>query len=88
MTEFEGQPASDIANACVRACYVGEPGRDGIHLLGPLAGCVLRVSPPLVISEAELRESLELLYRIFTRLADDMSRRSQGSHRTPAAASH
>ena len=41
----------------------------GIHLLGPLAGKVLRVSPPLVISAQDAVESLDLMYRILATLA-------------------
>lgn len=64
-----GRTAGEVANAIVEACYLGEPGSDGIHLLGPLAGKVLRVSPPLTISEDEARESLELMHRLIEQLA-------------------
>ena len=70
MTDYAGRSAADWAVECVRACYLGEPGGDGIHLLGPLAGKVIRISPPLVITEAEAAESLDLMFRIFARLAD------------------
>ncbi len=56
--------AGDVANRVVAACYRGEPGGDGIHLLGPLAGKVLRVSPPLTITEEQARDSLDLMYRL------------------------
>ena len=47
--------ASDAdAKRAVLECY-----RAGVHLLGPLAGNTLRVSPPLVISEEELEEGLK-----------------------------
>jgi 4-aminobutyrate aminotransferase-like enzyme len=94
MTDFAGRSANDVAAECVRACYLGETARmnpaarssggDGIHLLGPLAGCVLRVSPPLVISEAEASESLELLYRILSRLGDRADKQSATSRSTVA----
>lgn len=58
-------PADKIANACVKACYLGDEEGRAIHLLGPLAGKVIRVSPPLVLPLAEAREYLEVLYRIF-----------------------
>src|SRR5690606_32558687 len=32
--------AADVANAVVKACYLGQPGGDGIHLLGALANKV------------------------------------------------
>lgn len=58
------QSAEQVAKAFVEACYLGEPGGDGIHLLGPLAGKVIRISPPLTMTETETDESLELLYHI------------------------
>ena len=48
----------DDAEKAVLECY-----REGLHLLGPLAGKTLRVSPPLVISEAELDEGLARMRR-------------------------
>ncbi len=67
--DHAGRPAADWANAAVLACYRGADGGDGIHLLGPLAKKVLRVAPPLVISEAEARASVELMYRLVAPLA-------------------
>ena len=66
-------PAGDVANAIVEACYLGEDGGDGIHLLGPLAEKVLRVSPPMTMTESEARESLELLYNITQKLAEKLT---------------
>lgn len=65
-----GQPAEAVANAIVEACYLGEPGGDGIHLLGPLAGKVIRVSPPLTMTAEETKDSLDLLYRVVAKLAE------------------
>ncbi len=59
-----GLAANQVASEIVQTCYRGRQGGDGIHLLGPLAGKVIRVSPPLTITEAEARESLELLYEL------------------------
>lgn len=59
---------AEIANAAVLACYRGEGG-DGIHLLGPLAKKVLRIAPPLVITEEEAVAALELMYRLLRSLA-------------------
>ncbi|MEX2287900.1 MAG: aspartate aminotransferase family protein [Planctomycetaceae bacterium] len=56
--------AEQVANAIVEACYLGVPGGDGIHLLGPLAGKVLRISPPMTITDEEAQDSLELLYEL------------------------
>jgi 4-aminobutyrate aminotransferase-like enzyme len=67
--DWADRSAADWAVDCVRACYVGEPDGIGIHLLGPLAGKVIRISPPLVISEKDAMESLDLIYRILSRLA-------------------
>lgn len=61
--------AEQVANAIVEAAYVGDGG-DGIHLLGPLAGKVIRISPPLTISEAEATTSLRLLQDICAQVAE------------------
>lgn len=58
----------DVANRVVEACYLGKEAGDGIHLLGPLAGNVLRVSPPMTMTEAEAQSSLELLHELLTDL--------------------
>jgi 4-aminobutyrate aminotransferase-like enzyme len=58
-----------VAVEIVKAAYLGEPEEDGIHLLGPLAGNVIRISPPNVITFEQARESLDLLYRVVSRLA-------------------
>ncbi len=64
-----GRTAAEWANACVLACYRGDGG-DGIHLLGPLAKKVLRVAPPLVLTEAEARDATELMARMLAPLAE------------------
>jgi 4-aminobutyrate aminotransferase-like enzyme len=69
MRDHAGRSAAEWANAAVLACYRGEPGGDGIHLLGPLAKKVLRIAPPLVITEEEARESVGLMYRVLGSLA-------------------
>ncbi len=66
--DHAGKSSSEWANAVVLACYRGE-GTNGIHLLGPLAKKVVRVSPPLVITEAEAKESMELMFRLLAPLA-------------------
>lgn len=71
--EFHGRPAGEVAGAIVRECYLGRPGRGGIHLLGPLAGKVLRVSPPLTITLEEARDSLDLLQTVCRDLAATLS---------------
>jgi 4-aminobutyrate aminotransferase-like enzyme len=69
MKDHAGRTANDWANDFVRAAYLGD-GRtgDGIHLLGPLAKKVVRVSPPLTITEAEATDALALLDRSLNRL--------------------
>jgi 4-aminobutyrate aminotransferase-like enzyme len=66
--DYKERSAADWAHAAVLACYLGEPGgssprSDGIHLLGPLAKKVVRIAPPLVITESEARAAMELMYR-------------------------
>ena len=48
----DNHPADEVANACIEACYLGDSSGRAIHLLGPLAGKVIRVSPPLVMPPA------------------------------------
>jgi 4-aminobutyrate aminotransferase-like enzyme len=57
--------AEKVANACVEACYRGDAAGRAIHLLGPLAGKVLRVSPPLTMALDEAQLYLEVMYDIF-----------------------
>lgn len=57
--------AADVANACVAACYLGDEQGRAIHLLGPLAGKVIRVSPPLTIALGEAREYLGVMLELF-----------------------
>jgi 4-aminobutyrate aminotransferase / (S)-3-amino-2-methylpropionate transaminase / 5-aminovalerate transaminase len=67
MRDFGGKTAADWANACVLGCYRGEGG-DGIHLLGPLAKKVLRIAPPLIITEQEASNAIALMYRLLSSL--------------------
>jgi len=50
--------SDSIANQLVLACY-----QQGLHLIGPLAGNVLRVSPPLIISPTEAEVGIEWMRR-------------------------
>lgn len=67
---------NEVANRIVEACYLGKTakgaGGDGIHLLGALAGKVIRISPPNTITEQEARQSLELLHSIVGALAESL----------------
>ena len=58
--------AADVANAVIERCYQGNDANDGIHLLGPLAGCVIRVAPPMCMTDEQAQHSLQLLLE-FTR---------------------
>jgi 4-aminobutyrate aminotransferase-like enzyme len=71
MADHAGRPAAEWANAAVLACYQGT-GRDGdgIHLLGPLAGKVLRIAPPLVITEDQAGAAMALMRRVWQTLSD------------------
>jgi 4-aminobutyrate aminotransferase-like enzyme len=64
-----GTPADAVARACVAACYRGDAHGRSIHLLGPLAGKVIRVSPPLVMPLSEASEYLDVMFNIFTEVA-------------------
>ena len=67
--DHAGRGGADWANAAVLACYRGMgDGGDGIHLLGPLSKKVIRIAPPLVITESEARKALELMGRLLTAL--------------------
>ncbi len=72
MRDFDGVPASEWANRFVHAAYLGDrtPGCDGVHLLGPLAKTVVRISPPLVITPTECRDALALLHGAAARLVE------------------
>lgn len=61
----------EVASKIVEACYIGQ-GDAGIHLLGALAGNVIRISPPMVISEQQAQESLEFFYNIVQNLAQQL----------------
>jgi 4-aminobutyrate aminotransferase-like enzyme len=65
-------PADKVANACVEACYRGDSHGRAIHLLGPLAGKVIRVSPPLVMPTSEAQEYLDVMHGIFVDVANHL----------------
>ena len=60
VADHAGKSAADWANAAVLACYRGE-GENGIHLLGPLAKKVLRIAPPMCLTEGDVRFILDVL---------------------------
>lgn len=69
MRDHGGFTAKEWANRFVLECYRGE-GAEGIHLLGPLAQKVIRISPPLVITEDEANGCMALMMRVARRLFD------------------
>ena len=64
---------AQVAAACVEACYLGDAQGRAIHLLGPLAGKVLRVSPPLVMPLDEAQDYLDVMYEIFAELGSRLA---------------
>lgn len=65
--------AADVANQAVLACYQGDDQGRAIHLLGPLAKKVLRVSPPLVMPVDEANDYLDAMYEIFRKLSQRLA---------------
>src|SRR5262245_51624999 len=74
-SDYAGRTAPEWAKAIVLIGYLGEPrasapgASDGIHLLGPLAKKVIRIAPPLVISEQEARAAMDLMHKSLGSLA-------------------
>lgn len=66
--EYQGKSAHDWANRIVLQCYKGENEGNGIHLLGPLAGKVIRIAPPLIISSEEAKSAMALMSRLCRKL--------------------
>jgi 4-aminobutyrate aminotransferase-like enzyme len=56
------------ANRCVLEAYLGTNAKNGVHFLGPLAGKVLRVSPPLVVTQKELESAFGILEKAWSRI--------------------
>lgn len=59
---------SEVANEIVRLCYLGDESGLGVHLLGPLSGKVIRVSPPLTMTEDELRAAFTVMHNIVSHM--------------------
>lgn len=81
MQAWGGRTDAEIARECVLAAYRGDRDGRAVHLMGPLAGKVLRIAPPLTITEGEARESVAALGACF---ADLRARLSEASASTPA----
>lgn len=69
MAEHANRIAHQWANDVVLACYQGDANGNGVHLLGPLSRTVIRIAPPLTITEAEANEAMELMYQLLRPLA-------------------
>jgi 4-aminobutyrate aminotransferase-like enzyme len=60
----------DVANRFVKSCYLGHGG-DGVHLLGPLAGTVVRISPPLTITHDEANVAIDIMRQAVRTMAEE-----------------
>ncbi len=63
-----GRTAEEVAVECVQRCYLGDQRGRAIHLLGPLAGKVLRISPPLVMPLDEAGDYLDAMHGLFAQI--------------------
>ncbi len=61
--------SKQVAIEIVKTAYLGNEAGEGIHLLGPLAGNVIRISPPNVITAVQARDALDLLKAVVEKLA-------------------
>jgi 4-aminobutyrate aminotransferase-like enzyme len=68
--DFGGKTANEVACACVEAAYRGDGKGRAVHLMGPLARKVLRIAPPLTITEAEAADSVSVLDACFKGVAE------------------
>jgi 4-aminobutyrate aminotransferase-like enzyme len=71
--EFGGKTPNEVANACVLAAYRGDEEGRSVHLMGPLAKKVIRVAPPLTITESEARDSVKALGSCFAAVERELS---------------
>jgi 4-aminobutyrate aminotransferase-like enzyme len=77
VADFSGQSANEIANACVLSAYRGDGQGRAVHLMGPLAKKVLRIAPPLTITEVEARDSIAALATCFENVERLLSEQSE-----------
>lgn len=54
--------ADEVAHEVVLRAYLGSEEGKAIHLLGPLAGKVIRIAPPLNMNHDEAREYFDVLH--------------------------
>jgi 4-aminobutyrate aminotransferase-like enzyme len=74
MKPWAGRSDTDIARACVLAAYRGDAQGRAVHVMGPLAGRVLRIAPPLTMTEAEARDSVAALGACLERLEAELGK--------------
>ena len=67
-TSVGNRAAEDVANDVVKACYLGDCAGRAIHLLGPLAGTVIRIAPTMVMPLDEAQEYLNAMYDVIAGL--------------------
>ena len=61
--------AVEVAREFVWLAYLGDDQGRAVHLLGPLSGNVVRLAPPITMSEAETDEWMAALHGFVSRLA-------------------
>jgi 4-aminobutyrate aminotransferase-like enzyme len=81
LRDFGGKTADAVAVECVRACYLGDAAGNAIHLLGPLAGKVIRISPPITMTVEEGEFWMSVLERIFRATGDKLAAGGIGTTR-------
>lgn len=65
--------AAHVANQVVEACYRGDASGRAIHLLGALAGKVIRLSPPLTMPADECEQYLDVMFNILADVKRNLS---------------
>jgi 4-aminobutyrate aminotransferase-like enzyme len=60
--------SADTARAFVKEAYLSNDNTDGVHLLGPLSGTVVRIAPPLVITVEEALKAQSILMNAGSRV--------------------
>lgn len=68
--------SNEVANLVVETCYLGEEKGDGIHLLGPLSGNVIRIAPPMTMTIEEATDSIDLLIRLVKKVEEKLEAKS------------
>ena len=67
--DLNGHSGAEVANQVIEKCYQGQDGALAIHLLGALAGKVLRISPPLTMCPEECQSYLDRLFEVCQEVA-------------------